>query len=109
MRWIVGITAVLFCLGWLACHVEVVSAHTSLPRAEDGWRRTTKGWERNVSQTTATTANLVPFWRLHPHPLVATLLLLMLSVVVLVAFTEGSFFDAKPRDRLVANQGANGV
>src|SRR5689334_19048514 len=104
MRWIVGITALLFCVFWLACHLEVVVADTSQPRAEDGWRRTTRGWERNVSLNTATIEKLVPFWQRHPHPLVATLLLVMLSVVLLVAFTDGAFFDADARDRLVANQ-----
>jgi hypothetical protein len=105
MRGIVGITAALFCLGWLAFHAEVVCVDASSPRAEDGWRRTTRGWERNVSLTAAT-EKLVPFWRRHPHPLVATLLLVMLSVVLLVAFTEGAFFDAASRDPRIATQGA---
>jgi hypothetical protein len=104
MRWIVGITAALLCVCWLACYVEVAIADTSQPRAEDGWRRTTHGWERNITQTTAATANLVPRWRLHPHPLVATLLLVMLSVMLLVAFTEEAIFAANAENSRVANQ-----
>jgi hypothetical protein len=109
MRWIIGIAAVLFCVCWLACCLEVVIANTSQPRAEDGWRRTTRGWERNVSLTAATSTKSAVFWRLHPHPLMATLLLVMLSVMLLVAFTESAFFEANLRERLVANQGTDSV
>jgi hypothetical protein len=89
---------------WLACHLEVVVAETSQPRAEDGWRRTTHGWERNITRAAAATTNLVPFWRLHPHPLVATLLLVMLSVMLLVAFTEEAFFAADAHNLRAASQ-----
>jgi hypothetical protein len=104
MRWIVGIMAVLFCLGWFACHIEVVLADTSLPRAEDGWRRTTRGWERHVTANVVSAAKVIPFWQRHPHPLVATLLLIMLSVLLLVAFTEGAFFDATSENSRLVNR-----
>jgi hypothetical protein len=106
MRWIVGITAALLCVCWLACHLEVVIADTTQPRAEDGWRRTTHGWERNITQTRSATESVVPFWQRHPHPLVATLLLVMLSVLLLVAFTEEAFFAANANNLRVANRAA---
>lgn len=107
MRWILGIVVVLLLGGWLACQIEMTSAHAGQPRIEDGWRRTTRGWERLVSLKTPSASGVVPFWRLHPHPFVATLLLVMLSVLLLVACTEGVIFDAGACRRLIANRGSD--
>jgi hypothetical protein len=95
MRWIIGIAAMLLCLGWVACHIELVSAKMSEPSPDDGWRRTTIGWERLAPiKNVSTPQNAL--WRAHPHPLTATLFLLMLSLLPLVAFTEAAAWQTSP-------------
>ncbi len=110
MRWIIGIAAALVCLGWLACQIELADADVRPPRQEDGWRRTVGGWERLVTlQPSAAQAGNLPIWRSHPHPLVATLLLIMLSVTLLVASTEGTVFDFNQVSRTAVTPGSPSI
>jgi hypothetical protein len=90
MRWIVSIAIAMVLLGWIASEIEVVNASAQQPRTDDGWRRTTGGWERLVTtQKVTTSGSNFHFWQAHPHPFVATLLVLMLSLMLLVAFADG--------------------
>jgi hypothetical protein len=95
MRWIVGIAAMLLCLGWVACQIELVSANVQQPRPDDGWRRTTIGWER-LAPIQKSSRPQPEFWWSHPHPLTATLLLVMLSLLLLVAFTDPAAWQNTP-------------
>lgn len=95
MRWIVGIAAMLFCLGWVACQIELALAAPIQSQPDDGWRRTTLGWER-LAPVKKDSTRQSKLWQAHPHPLTATLFYVMLSVLLLVAFTEAAAWHAAP-------------
>lgn len=94
MRWIVGILLIVVWLGWAACQIEAVGHPGGARlRMEDGWRRTVGGWERHVSlPKSAASGEASSIWRSHPHPLVFTSLLILLSMLLLVAFTDDAAF-----------------
>ena len=95
MRWIVAITAILVCTGWFSCQFDVPIGGSVHRASITEWRRTVDGWEKvavrsnEVSVLTDHIASVVPgdIWVSHPHPLVLSLLLAMLSALALVAFS----------------------
>ncbi|MCC7085734.1 MAG: hypothetical protein IT427_12095 [Pirellulales bacterium] len=97
-------------MGWFACQIELATAQSTHSRPDDGWRRTTKGWERLVVlRKSAAPPGAVPLWQLHPHPFVTTLLLVMLSVLLLVASAGGAIFPSDLSLRPAAKRTDNGA
>ncbi len=97
MRSITFMVFVLFVAGWIACQID-------FPRGEIAhqphghWRRTVDGWEKVVVE--ANSVSIVPsdqrnlalgdLWAGHPHPIVISLLLPMLSALLLIAASPKS-------------------
>ena len=91
MRWIATIAVLLIAATWLACHVDPIDASAANQYVPAQWRRTTGGWERII-----TTPRLVreSYVAPHPHPLVFTLFVGMLSAFSLVAFSPNEHSSA---------------
>jgi hypothetical protein len=92
MRSIAFITIVLLGAGSIACLVNMSHREIAhLPSRH--WRRTVDGWEMVVVD--ANTISIIPrgprdsslgdLWTGHPHPLLVSLLLPMLSALLLIA------------------------
>ncbi len=94
MRSIAAITLLLAACGWIGLEINLPN-HEICRRVSTGeWRRTVDGWQKvvvNSDQITFTNGNASAyisgdFWACHPHPIVWTLLVALLSVLVLTAF-----------------------
>jgi hypothetical protein len=92
VRSISGIALIAAIVGWLACRVELPPSEFRAPIVATQWRRTTAGWEKlsNLTTRTAPASYRQSFWAAHPHPAVASLLILMLSVAALLAFSPAN-------------------
>jgi hypothetical protein len=92
VRSISGIALIAAIIGWLACCVELPPSDIRIPIVATQWRRTTAGWEKlsDLTTRTAQASYRQSFWAAHPHPAVASLLILMLSVAALLAFSPAN-------------------
>jgi hypothetical protein len=90
VRWIVAIVLFLSAAVWLACDLESPANSAANHLLLGAWRRTTGGWERLVPKSPAPAATSErDLWDCHPHPVVMSLLVGMVSVMLLVAFSPG--------------------
>jgi hypothetical protein len=92
VRSISGIALIAAIVGWLACRVELPPSDFRIPIVATQWRRTTAGWEKLADMTaqSAQASYRQSVWAAHPHPAVASLLILMLSVAALLAFSPAN-------------------
>jgi hypothetical protein len=92
VRSISGIALIAVIVGWLACCVDLPPSAFRTPIVATQWRRTTAGWEKlsDLTTRTAQASYRQSFWAAHPHPAVASLLILMLSVAALLMFSSTS-------------------
>ena len=101
MRWILVGLAVLVLAGWLGHTYELNLPRTPQVRTSQ-WRRTVDGWERIAitCKPVFPTPNLLglptPQHSAHPHPIVVSLLMAMLSTFALVANDCGSVSSRPP-------------
>jgi hypothetical protein len=90
VRWILVVIAVVGSIGWLACAYEAAPSRAPVVRSSH-WRRTVDGWEQisirsnPISTTTNSLGSSTASSIAHPHPIVVSLLIAMLSALVLVA------------------------
>jgi hypothetical protein len=90
VRWILVVIAVVGSIGWLACAYEAAPPRAAVVRSSH-WRRTVDGWEQisirsnPISTTTNSLGSSTSSSIAHPHPIVVSLLIAMLSALVLVA------------------------
>ena len=85
MRLVAGLLLILLGLCWLAAAVPVAEseADRSGQPKDDGWRRTTDGWEHRSSWTSHHRADPPGL-----HPTVVGLLELQLSLAALIGFSR---------------------
>jgi hypothetical protein len=89
VRWILVVTVLVASIGWLGCAYKAAQPRVPVVRSSQ-WRRTVDGWEQisirsAISATTNSLGSSTPSRVAHPHPIVVSLLIAMLSALVLVA------------------------
>ncbi len=108
MRWILAIAMFLVGLGWIGYQFECPVSAPKHRLLTSQWRRTVDGWEKvtvqenEISMLSGRIDTMSPAdaWAYHPHPIVFSLLLAMLSTLVLVAFSPESSVSQRNRSRL---------
>ncbi len=101
MRWIPTIVLLIVLAGWMVYHLDD-SPIANTPFVASMWRHTVDGWEKvsDLSRAHFSESAAVDLWSVHPHPIIVSLLVAIVSLMALVAFAPTKSRGKSPRVRL---------